>query len=469
MRRTRALSLSLLILFCVALMPRGEAAADRLKPAFRRPEQNGWIFVHLEGSPADIGYQHGYLLAPEIADAQKVIALELTRDTKHTWEFFRSAAQNMLWPAIGREYRDELNGIVEGLRAKGVSLDLWDVVVTNAWLELSYYSAWYDKTNPTADAGPAAGVAERCSAFVATGSYTKDGRVVIGHNAWTSYLDGERWNIIFDVVPAAGHRFLMDGFPGLIHSADDFGVNSAGILITETTISDFAGWDPKGIPEFVRARKAMQYSGSIDDFVRIMKDGNNGGYANTWLVADRNANEIASLELGLKNVTLRRTKDGYFVGSNFPENEKLISEETTFPAHDTGVSANARRLRWEQLMAEYKGRIDVAAGQKFLSDHYDTFEKKEQPNERTLCGHIDLSPRGSKPWQPEHGPAGAVQAKVADAALAGRMSLTAAMGHSCGIDFDAADHLRRYPQFNWQSQYLRDMKSYPWTVFTASR
>jgi len=28
-----------------------------------------------------------------------------------------------------------------------------------------------------------------------------------------------------------------------------------------------------------------------------MKDGNNGGYANNWLVADTRNNEIASLEL----------------------------------------------------------------------------------------------------------------------------------------------------------------------------
>ena len=91
-------------------------------------------------------------------------------------------------------------------------------------------------------------------------------------------------------------------------------------MITETTISDFDGFDPNGMPEFVRARKAMQYAASIDDFARIMKEGNNGGYANNWLVADRKNNEIASLELGLKNVTLQRTKDGYFVGSNFPQN-----------------------------------------------------------------------------------------------------------------------------------------------------
>ena len=77
---------------------------------------------------------------------------------------------------------------------------------------------------------------------------------------------------------------LMDGFPGVITSDDDFVVNSAGLMITETTISNFHGWDPNGKPEFVRARKAMQYAGSIDDYVKIMLDGNNGGYANDWLL-----------------------------------------------------------------------------------------------------------------------------------------------------------------------------------------
>ena len=118
----------------------------------------------------------------------------------------------------------------------------------------------------------------------------------------------------------------------MIHSGDDFGINDAGIMITETTIGNFHGFNAKGIPEFVRARKAMQYSESIDDFARIMEQGNNGGYANTWLIGDRKNNEIGRLELGLKYVTLERTSDGYFVGSNFPINPKLISEETDFPA-----------------------------------------------------------------------------------------------------------------------------------------
>ncbi len=432
-----------------------------------RQERNGWIFVHLEGPPARIGFQHGYLLAAEIADAQKVIALGLEHDTRQPWSFFREAAQKIFWPKIDEEYRQELTGIAEGARARGVNLDVWDIAALNGFLEFSpYYIRWWEENQGKKAAGGPP-TRESCSAFVATGSYTRDGRPVIGHNAWTGYMEGARWRIVFDIVPERGHRILMDGFPGLIHSADDFGLNSAGIMITETTISQFRGYDPAGVPEFVRARKAMQYSASIDDFARIMREGNNGGYANNWLVADRKTGEIASLELGLKNVTLQRTRDGYFVGANFPVNEKLAREETNFPVNDPSVSPNARRKRWEQLMAEYKGRIDVEAGKRFLSDHFDAYAGKEDPNERTLCGHIELSPRGLQPWQPPFAPAGAVQAKVTDAAMAEKMSFVAAMGHSCGRDFLAEDHLKRHPEFEWQRPYLRDLKSHPWTEFSA--
>ncbi len=462
MRRLIFASAVTLAAFALAFGAREPQPDQRLKNAFRRPELNGWIFVHLEGTPAQIGYQHGFLLANEIDDARKAVELSLVHDSK-PWPFWRDAAQKVLWPKVPAEYQAELKGIVEGARAKGVKIDIWDLTAMNAWLELSpYYVNWYDKSHKQ----PAP---EHCSAFVATGSYTKDGRPVIAHNNWTDYLTGSRWNIIFDITPAAGYRFIMDGMPGLIHSGDDFGVNSAGIMITETTISQFHGFDPNGIPEFARARKGMQYSASIDDYARIMKEGNNGGYANDWLIADRKTGEIASLELGLKNVNLKRTKDGYFVGSNYPIDPKLTREETSFDISDKSISANARHIRWDVLMAENKGKIDLTAAQKFLGDHYDTFDKKVEPDERTLCGHIDLSPRGSKPWQPEYGPAGAVQAKATTAAMAEQMEMTASMGHPCGMHFKAATHLAAHSEFAWQKGLLKDLDSHPWTKFAVTK
>jgi hypothetical protein len=432
--------------------------------SFRKPDQNGWIYVHLEGTPSEIGFQHGWQLAPEIQDLQRVLKLELTHDTGKNYEFFRTTAEKVLWPHVDAEYREELQGIVQGLNAKGVKLDVWDIVVMNAALELNgYYTEWYDKSH--GKVGAKAAVAERCSAFIATGSFTKDGNLVVAHNAWTNYLDGARWRIVFDIVPVKGNHILMDGLPGVIHSGDDFGVNSAGIVITETTIAGFHGFDPNGVPEFVRARRAIQYSNSIDDFARLMTDGNNGGYANNWLVADRKTHEIADLELGLKNVNLRRTKDGYFIGSNFPVDAKLAKQETTFDLKDMGQSPNARRVRAEELIQENKGRIDMAFGKKYLSDHYDSFAKKIDPNERTLCGHIELSPRGDMPWQPPYGTAGAAQNKVIDAESAGRMSFEGAVGHACGLHVKAAEHLKAHPEFAWEKPLLRDVLSSPWTEF----
>ncbi len=439
----------------------GRGGDPRLAGSARGAERNGWIPVRLEGGPERIGFQHGYLLAAEIEDALAVQKLLLPHDTKRDWAALRAAAETVLWPRVPDEYRREIQGIADGMTARGAKVDAWDLLVLNANLELSYYTKVLDKSKT-----PAA--PEKCSALVATGSWTRGGRPVIAHSNWAGYMEGARWNVIFDLRPERGHRILMDGMPGLIHSGDDFGMNDAGIAITETTISNFFGFDPAGVPEFVRARRAMQYAASIDDFDRIMREGNNGGYANTWLVADVRRNEIARLELGLKNVTLERTTDGVFVGANFPINPKLIAEETDFPADDPGTSACARRTRWDALTGAEKGKIDVEAAKRFLADHTDAYAGKDAaPSERTLCGHVDLSPRGMKPWQDEFAPAGTVQAKAADAGMIGRMELTAAIGHPCGLDFRAAPFLAEHPEYAWQNPLLKDLPSQPWTVFSA--
>jgi hypothetical protein len=439
------------------------AAADdaaRLKGS-SRGSRNGWITVRLQGAPSDVGYQHGKLLAPEIADALAVAKLNLTHDGKHDWAFYRKAAETVFWPRVDAEYRREMQGITDGATAAGVKIDIWDVVALNASIEFGYYTAVLDKSDKS-------GAPDKCSAFVATGRYTRDGRPVIAHNNWSGYLEGSRWNVIFDIRPAAGHRILMDGMPGLIHSGDDFGINSAGLAITETTITGFVGFDPTGIPEFARARKALQYAATIDDFDRIMRAGNNGGYANAWLVADENTGEIARLELGLKNVTLERTKDGYFAGANFPVSPKLAAEETKFKLDDPSLSANARRVRADEMLKANVGKLDVALAKAYLSDHYDSYEKKaDAPSERSLCGHVDLSPRGMGDWFAAWGPAGTVQAKVADATMAKRMALEAAMGHPCGLTYRAAPHLAKHADFAWSKPLMRDLVASPWTLFEA--
>lgn len=440
---------------------------DEMMEKATRTEKNGWIVVHLEGSPGVVGYQHGWLLAEEIVNLRGAMDMLNENTTGRSWEFYRDETMKMFWADVPEEYRQELDGIVKGVNARleNASFDLADIVAMNAILEMSwYYVPWLDSREDPQS--PEATPPGHCSAIAATGSWTKDGRIVMAHNNWCAYVLGQRWNVILDIVPENGYRMVMDACPGNIHSGDDFNINSEGIIVTETTITQFNGFDTTGIPEFVRARKAIQYSSTIDEWADIMKNGNTGGYANDWLIGDNKTGEIARLELGLKNQFLERTKDGYFAGANYPVHEKLIREETSFDTTLLNTSPNARKVRWEQLMSEYRGKIDVEAARKFMGDHYDTWRKTEKASGLTLCGHFEEDPIAADYWgQPSYDPSGAVQAKATDGSLASEMKLWAIIGHPCGEAFVVGEFLAKHPEFSYQSEYLRDMPSQVWTLF----
>src|SRR5205085_2010652 len=92
---------------------------------------------------------------------------------------------------------------------------------------------------------------QSCSAFIATGRMTSDGGVVLGHNTMFEFPAATA-NVIVDMKPAKGHHFVMQIYPGWVHSGTDFFITDAGLVGAETTIGDFNGFDEKGIPEFDR-------------------------------------------------------------------------------------------------------------------------------------------------------------------------------------------------------------------------
>jgi hypothetical protein len=461
-----------LVTVCALAMAMGAEACASDGPSATpgyRFKTGGWTYVHLEGTPAQIGYQHGRLLAAEIVDMVGVLKVETLHGTKRDWAFYRDAARTQLWPHIDAEYRQELEGIAKGAQSQGARLDVWDIVALNGGIELpQYYVPWLNKREKAVNA-PKILPEGRCSAFIATGSYTKDGKIVIAHNNWSSYAEGSRWTVMFDIAPANGHHILMDGEPGVITSQDDFGVNDAGLMVTETTITQFEGWNPDGIPEFVRSRKALQYAGSIDEYAAMMRKGNNGGYANDWLIGDRKTGEIAYLELGLKNTPIWTSKDGYFVSSNFARDPALMKDETPeWDAKNPAASENARHIEWDKKMAAAKGQIDVEMAEQFLADHEDSYTDKTGADERTLCGHVDKAKAGIPEWDwGPYYPGGAVTGKVTDSDLAAHMSLIGHAGHPCGEDFHAAEFLTQHPEYGYLKAVLKDMPSGPWTTFRA--
>lgn len=426
-------------------------------------EKNGWIYVHIEGPPQERGFQHGYLLAGEIKEAIRQLSVKWNYQSALDWNWLVNRAHDILTSKVDEENLAEINGMVEGMKAAGVSATLDELVTLNGYMELIWY--WFPTIKDSVNSNPPEPRKESCSSFIATGSMTADGKIVLGHNSMVSYED-PFCNIVLDILPEKGHRILMQAFVGFIHSGTDFFITDAGLVGSETTIGGFYPFDPKGAPEFSRMRHATQYANSIDEWCEMMKKNNNGGYANAWLLGDINKNEIARLELGLKQIGFEKKNDGYFTGSNIAENVNLLRFETK--SEDTNIKHSniARRVRWKQLMKEFKGKIDLKLAKKFEADHYDPYLLKSNFCGRALCAHYENDPMYFSDGTP-YEPGGTIDGKVVNAEMAKQMSFEGRWGSACGTLFNSKKFLEEHSQFYWMSGILKDRTAQPWTVFKS--
>ena len=63
-----------------------------------RYEENGWVFVHIEGASYEQGFQHGYLVAEEIQEALRVNKYLVKWETGGDFGFFVEAANRIFTP-----------------------------------------------------------------------------------------------------------------------------------------------------------------------------------------------------------------------------------------------------------------------------------------------------------------------------------------------------------------------------------
>src|SRR4030043_1565198 len=58
-----------------------------------RFDENGWVYIHIEGAPYERGFQHGYLVAPELKEILRSLEYLTYWNTGMTWKFFVEEAQ----------------------------------------------------------------------------------------------------------------------------------------------------------------------------------------------------------------------------------------------------------------------------------------------------------------------------------------------------------------------------------------
>lgn len=455
---------------------------------------NGWIYVSISGSPFERGYQYGHAIPEDMKQVKRILDFVIYNDYGVQWDFFVAACKKYITPTIQSaypEFYEEMCGFARGCSDAGCEISEDYVIAWNNYFTLT--ESWWANMpeaesaliRPASSSGSAGatregggagshnnGSTERCSAFMAVGDYTSDGRIVMAHNNFSNFVDGQLAKYVVDLRPSQGHRMLMLGFPGWIWSGTDFFVTSAGIMGTETTIGGFISYEQRH-PISCRIRQAMQYGNTLDEYSHILVTENSGDYANSWLFGDVRNNEIMRVELGLKYVNVEKTRNGYFVGFNATYDPRIRNLECANSGFDDiRRHQGSRRVRLTDLMETYKGRIDSDMAKAILADHFDVYLKRELPCSRTICAHYEMDarefmsdPSRPKPFQPR----GALDGNVCDSAMAEKMSFEVRWGNSCGTPFDPARFCDEHREWKYLEPYLEARPQQPWTVFQVKK
>ena len=416
--------------------------------------KSGWLVMELHGSPYERGFAHGALLYKELDRIYDILKFRL-RDTGSSMKEYLQLSSRNIKPNLIKypEFLEEMTGISAGAHSKGAHRITLDFII--AWnANMSLYPFMKDASKE---------FGERCSCFIATGSATKNGDIVMAHNTHTDFFTGQTSNIIQYVYPSTGYGFVMQTYPGYICSITDWFISESGIMGCESTIS-LINYEPKfGTPIFCRIRQAMQYASNIDTYINILRDDNAGDYACTWFFGDINTNEIVQYEQTLYKESIKRTNDGAYYGINSAMDSTIREQNTTdTDRYNIWDSSGARGRRFRQLLFDkYNGTITAENAKLILADHYDVAIEMDDPNIRSICKHQEYDSQQLRSAN-YFSLFGCIDGKTTNSKMAKDLSFYGRWGSSCGRLFDAKEYVTKYPEHAHIEKYIPTFLKEPW-------
>jgi hypothetical protein len=416
--------------------------------------EEGWKVVHIFGNPFERGFAHGVLLVKDLHRVCKSFPFIIKEQFGISFKKYIKVCKTIISPIIKIHYQEiysELHGISEGAKKAGCKISVDHLIAWNSVLCMGEY---FDNKNSNPKL-------QRCSAFIATGDATKTGEIVMTHNTHGDMVSNSFFNIQMYVTPEHGFPFVMQTAAGFIASGSDFFISESGMIGCETTISDI-NYSPQfgknGHPYFCRIRNAMQYGENLDDYAKIMTENNAGDYAGSWLFGDIRSNEIMLCEIGLKIHNIQRTKNGVYYGMNSAISFKLRNEETNDMDYtDMNTSSGARNIRLDALLnMKYYGKIDTKNAKEIISDHYDVYTNRIEPNSHSICIHT-YEDKDSDFYPHKCG-----DGKIVDSTMAYKMSFLARWGSSCGLPFNVEKYIKIHPEYKEWEKHLIDLPTREW-------
>jgi predicted choloylglycine hydrolase len=376
-------------------------------------EVNGVKILNMKGEPYEMGYQHGYYLAGGInlminrtLLATAAYVAEQTGTDPQTAYQMLWAGQQAAQPFLPEEFVEEMEGIVDGAKAAGITVSLEQIMLWN-----TNYDQWCIYCHPHhwqpggVKAGALSGSRQSsggCSSFCAWDEWAGgDGKLIFGKDEdnfnMPEQLDN-RTLMVADPDNGFGHAFLS--YPGMIGL--DGGMNTAGFeMMTQLNSMQYETMEGCGIGIFTRLllTYASTVEGATKTFQRYPRC---AGIA--YHVADANAKQAAVVETSSKMVTVRYPDSGVkamwqsnhsncypgwmgYSGYNMVADQAPVNELTDISTIDNWqkslrdpnnlyVQAPSRFERYEELVNQYKGNITPENAITILSDRFDPYTGK---------------------------------------------------------------------------------------------
>ena len=279
--------------------------------------------LHLEGSSYDMGYQHGYLLAPQILKSTSneffaQLAIEMmTNDPAVKKTLNNVALQNIMISYMEKkaflnsiymtqDMRDEVLGIYEGAQDRLNELNIpmgnlsynrlllenmgFDLALTYGYPFLvnslmTKEDSWeFNQRHPNF-------TLHMCDGFVATGNATTKGTSIMARNFMIpSTLSNQ--TVIMEYKPDYGNAFVSCSIPGFVGCPSV--INDKGVCIGMDMV--YGGkTNPlaTGMGCLLTARYVAQYTNSADEAAEAIKDSFARGVSWLYLICDKNKGLVA--------------------------------------------------------------------------------------------------------------------------------------------------------------------------------
>jgi hypothetical protein len=331
--------------------------------------RKGVCIVHLQGTYADMGRQHGELAAAVCGDVvPQYISGLVTKLVAHAMPSVARPIGRLLKWWFHVRNRGELG---EDLRAH---LGAMAAAYGLAPLELERVLLVPDLIHYLAGRSFAPLVAPpMCSAFFACGDATRGGNLLIGRNF--DFFGRGVWNTnnaIIVMRPERGQRFCWVGALGAPASGQGF--NESGLMVGLHTkfTRDVRS---KGSPLFTIVRDVLAECRTLEEAIaRIAAKPRICGLS--LFVVDTRARTAAAVGFSARHAEIVRPENGVLIRTNHYTTREMQGLEVM--PHPWRANSYGRFQRLTELLGERRGALKAQDIPSILSDCLDPFERRKR-------------------------------------------------------------------------------------------